>query len=122
MAIRHEDLLVREAVVYRFPTHMARTRRARARLVRRRRALAALVTVVFAGGMLLATGPEGVATAGAERSAPRTVSIRPGDTLWGVAARFAPEGSDLRAYVAALDELNGIEGPIHPGMRLKLPR
>ena len=122
MAIRREDLQVTEAVVYRFPTEMITARRARARVVRRRRAVVGLATVLVAGALLLATGPSGVATAGADRAVPATITVQPGDTLWEVAQRFAPPGTDLRAYVATVDELNAIEGPIHPGMTLELPR
>ena len=46
--------------------------------------------------------------------------VRPGDTLWSVAAVFAPEGSDVRATVDALVALNG--GPqVDVGQRLVLP-
>ena len=122
MAVREQDLLVREAIVYRFPTHALRARRARDRALRRRRTLAGVVVMVAAAAMLFATGPRGVATAGSEQGNRRAVTVVTGDTLWDVAERFAPAGSDLRAYVAALEELNGLAGPIHPGMRLKLPR
>ena len=37
MAVRQEDLLVREAIVYRFPTQMARARVARRVMMARRR-------------------------------------------------------------------------------------
>jgi hypothetical protein len=120
MAIRREELLVTEAVVYRFPTHMIRARRARARVVRRRRTAVGLATVLLAVGILASSG--GGVEARPGRAAPDTVVVGAGDTLWGLAERFAPEGTDLRAYVAAIGELNGIEGALQPGVRLKLPR
>jgi hypothetical protein len=120
VAVRQEDLLLREAVVYRFPTEMIRSRRARRAMIARRRLTLGVVTIAMALGLLLASGPEGSATASVT-GAPQAVTIRHGDTLWGIAARFAPESVDPRAYVDALESLNSIQGPIQPGMRLKLP-
>lgn len=45
MAIRQEDLLVREAVVYPFPTHMVRARAARRAMMARRRMTLGVATV-----------------------------------------------------------------------------
>lgn len=36
--------------------------------------------------------------------------VEPGDTLWELAARHAPPGSDPRAYLHRLRELNGLDG------------
>lgn len=120
MALRQEDLLVQEAIVYRFPTHIMRRREARRAVTARRRLALGLVTVALAAGFLVAGGPEGSATA-SKAGAPEAVTVKAGDTLWGIAARFAPESVDPRAYIAALGSLNSLAGPIHPGMHLKLP-
>lgn len=119
MAVRSEDLAVggREAVVYRFPRVAAARRRAHRRMIARRRATlatAALVVVAatLAGGGVADTAPGG--------RGPRAVVVQPGDTLWGIAAENAPPGSDVRAYVDALIELNGLEGPLQAGARLRL--
>jgi hypothetical protein len=48
--------------------------------------------------------------------------LRPGETLWDVAERFAPPGIDRRAYVDAVVELNGVEGSVAAGQRVRLPR
>lgn len=121
MAIRQEDLLIQEAIVYRFPTEALRARRARAVMVARRRRSVAVAALLVAGALLVTGGPAGRADS-PRPQAPGAVTVVPGDTLWGVAERFAPEGRDLRAYVAELSELNGLDGALRPGTGLKLPR
>ena len=56
MALRQEDLLVREAIVYPFPAEMARRRAARATAQARRRHTLGVVAVGLAT-FLLAQGP-----------------------------------------------------------------
>jgi len=48
--------------------------------------------------------------------------VERGDTLWGIAERFAPPNMDLREYVFRLRRLNGLEHTaiITPGQRIKL--
>lgn len=71
----------------------------------------ALVLVSLAP-RLLAAGP------------PQTLGIhvvREGDTLWGLARRFA-SSQDPRAYVQRLSEINQLVSPrVFPGQRLLLP-
>jgi Tfp pilus assembly protein FimV len=118
MALRREDFEVqRDAVVYAFPTARARAR-AKAQVRRRRAGLAVVVASVI--GLTLMGG----GTAPASRSsAPRAVVVQPGQTLWDVADRYAPEGMDLRAYVDALVGLNdlGTRPPV-AGERIRLPK
>ena len=87
--------------------------------VRRRR-----TTLSVAAALLLSVvlGPVGHAfQAGASVRHPRTVIVRPGDTLWAIAARSAP-GSDPRAIADAMASANGIDpGGLVPGQRLVVP-
>lgn len=119
MAVRSEDLAFggADAVVYRFPAAAARRRARRRMMARRRMTLATLALVVvatLAGGGVAETAPEA-----ARRGA---VRVQPGDTLWGIAGEHAPGGTDVRAYVDALIELNGLEWPLQAGTRLRLPK
>ena len=73
------------------------------------------------GGLPLAS-PERRSTAVPASSGPATgtrVVVRPGDSLWSLAARLAP-GEDLRPIV---DELSSARGgaPLVPGEVIRLP-
>jgi hypothetical protein len=122
VAVRHEDLDAREAIVYAFPGapgQAALWRRARM-LRRRRRTLASLGVILVLVGTLIEgrAGPAPVSRPGA----PRAVVLPPGGSLWEVAERFAPRRTDVRAYVDALLELNGGDAPPRTGSRIVLPR
>ncbi len=56
------------------------------------------------------------------RPAPRAVTLRPGETLWQLAERHAPTGSDPRVYVADLVALNRLDGAPLAGQRIRLPK
>lgn len=85
-------------------------------MARRRTTLGVTALVVVAA--TLAGG--GVAETAPQASGRRAVRVQPGDTLWGIAAEHAPAGSDVRAYVDALIELNDLHGPLQAGTRLRL--
>ncbi|HEX2240491.1 MAG TPA: LysM peptidoglycan-binding domain-containing protein [Actinomycetota bacterium] len=118
MATTARDL---DAVVYRFPTGPVVRRRlsgAAQRVGRRVGTWILLLAVVAA--VLLAGGPE-AQTPAATGEAPKKVVLHAGETLWGLAERYAPASTDPRAYVDALLELNGLAAPPPPGTRLRLP-
>lgn len=125
--LRQEELRVPDggALVYDFPTVAVRRRVARQERiahVRRRIAAAALVLLVLAGGGTVARNAVGHTPVSSRAGAPQEVSFRSGMTLWEVAETYAAPGSDPRAYVSALLELNDLPGPPRPGARIKLPR
>lgn len=83
--------------------------------MRRLAALAAAALVAVAVLSLPASG-------GSTPRAAGQVVIPPGGTLWDVAVRHAPPGSDPRVYVAHLIELNGLHGArVDPWMVVRLP-
>ena len=60
----------------------------------------------------------GSSTSGSSTSVPTEVVVRPGDSLWSLAARLAP-GEDLRPIV---DELSSARGgaPLVPGETIRI--
>lgn len=128
MALRQEDFEVQtapQAVVYRFPGERAEVARIRAGIAsrraarRRHRAGLAAVAIAVIGMTLLGGGQEGVAPAAQQGK--RTAVVQPGQTLWDIAERHAPEGMDPRVYVAALEEANDLGPVLQAGARIRLP-
>jgi hypothetical protein len=88
------------------------------RLTRRGRAVlaAAALLGVLAFGWLGATLVHTRTTI--PPSAPAVVEVRPGETVWSIAQRVAPD-ADTRAVVDAIVARNGlVGGAVHPGQRL----
>jgi nucleoid-associated protein YgaU len=95
-----------------------RPRRA-ARIRCRRRRVAWTLALTLLGGIAWAAG----AWAKPSASAPRQVVVQPGDTLWGLAERYAPAGTDPRRWAAEVERLNGLPGGrLLAGQVLLLPR
>ena len=63
------------------------------------------------------------AAGGTLASAGETVLyVEPGDTLWEIAERYAPAGSDIRKYIYVLKQRNGLSSSgLAVGQRLVLP-
>jgi hypothetical protein len=122
VALRRDELFdPTPGVVVRFPLGAARARARRARMLARRRRTAAvaagLCLAVAAGGSVTREAP--VASA---PGAPRATALAAGESLWDLAERYAAPGTDPRAYVGALQDLNGLEGTPVPGHSIRLPR
>jgi nucleoid-associated protein YgaU len=92
---------------------MTRTR------VRRRRTTLSVAAAVM---LTVALGPLGHAfQADATVRHPRTVVVRPGDTLWAIATRIEP-ASDPRAVADGIASANAIDpAGLAPGQRLVVP-
>jgi LysM repeat protein len=88
----------------------------------RRRRLIALCVVVSLAAILSGPVANAVGVGGtAERNAARTYVVRPGDTLWSIATRFAPS-TDPRVVVHALTSVNGLDpAALVPGQQLSIP-
>jgi Tfp pilus assembly protein FimV len=51
-----------------------------------------------------------------------TVTVRPGDTLWAIAAAHAAAGSDVQEMIDRITDANHLgSGALQPGQRLRIP-
>jgi LysM repeat protein len=50
-----------------------------------------------------------------------TVTVRPGDTLWAIAAAHSRPNSDLQEVVDRITDANHLRGEIQPGQHLRIP-
>jgi hypothetical protein len=122
MAVRREELQQTPGRVIRFPAERAAARLRRQRLIEGRKRLAMLTAgLAVLVGVMLGPGIGGTAVT-SKAGAPRTVVLQAGESLWSVATEYAQDGVDPRAYVHALEELNGLHGSARAGMQLTLPR
>ena len=52
----------------------------------------------------------------------KSICLETGDTLWGIAEEYCPEGKDIREYIHETMELNGLKtSEIHAGCYLVVP-
>jgi Tfp pilus assembly protein FimV len=87
-----------------------------------RRGIVVLTVAVLAlGAALIWLAKLSAPQAAAAPPAPHSVTVRPGDTLWSIASRVAPD-RDPRAEVAALQQRNHLAGvQLLPGQVLRVP-
>jgi LysM repeat protein len=51
-----------------------------------------------------------------------TVTVRPGDTLWAIAASHSPANADVQEVVDRISDANHLTtGAIQPGQHLRIP-
>lgn len=94
-------------------------RSAAVRLTRRGRALVVLLllAVLLAAGFALGR----VSSSHAATATTRTAVVQPGDTLWSIAARVAPD-RDTRVVIDQIEAVNHLAGAsVQVGQRLVLP-
>jgi hypothetical protein len=98
---------------------VGRARTSPVRLTRRGRRVLLGVLVALAGLVALLIAQPGQA---ADTSAPPSVVVQPGDTLWSIAGDYAP-GRDRIGTIEDIRRLNHLDGyRLQPGQRLVLPR
>jgi hypothetical protein len=89
------------------------------RLTRRGRAVLLFVLVVLTLAAF-SLGRASTSTAGtAAPTTRRVIVVQPGETLWAIAERVAPD-ADPRVTVGRLRELNDLDGALQAGQRLVL--
>jgi hypothetical protein len=94
------------------PVPVRLTRRGRVVLLALLLLLSGMVAVLVAASTGDAATPAGPAP---------SVVVQPGDTLWSIAARYAP-GPDPFGTIEQIRQLNGLDGyTVHAGQRLQLP-
>jgi hypothetical protein len=106
------------------PTTRSSTRPAPVRLTRRGRLIVVLsvMALLVAVGLVLGHGSSQAAGRGGAAVTSRTLTVRPGETLWSVAARIAPH-SDPRLVVADIESRNHLDGvEVRAGQQLWVPR
>lgn len=54
----------------------------------------------------------------------KTVCVRPGDTVWQIAARYTNDKEDIRELVMAIVKLNKLDNNarVYPGQTIKVPQ
>ncbi|MDQ3986646.1 MAG: LysM peptidoglycan-binding domain-containing protein [Actinomycetota bacterium] len=122
MALRREDIYGgRDARIVAFPTAAVRARaRAARRRYRLRRTIAG-AAILLAMALVLGSSMARPDASPAPPAGGLEVTMQPSQTLWDLAERYAPEDTDLRAYVDEIESLNGLDGGPAAGQRLVLP-
>ncbi len=110
--------------MYAVQTHrgLARRRHLTETLARRARwAILAAAAVALLGFGYAREAAGSALLGGGVQAASDTVTVAPGDTLWGIASRRYPD-ADVRQKVYEIEQLNGLSGPtVLAGQRLRVP-
>ncbi len=96
-------------------------RRSSVRLTRRGRILVRVFLVFVAAVVALAVAVQTQAATAPKESAPHSVLVAPGDTMWSIAAEHVGSASVPAAIHTILDLNNLDDVQIEPGQRLLLP-
>ncbi len=89
----------------------------------RRRLTVVLAVILLALGLVLFGGAMGAEAGGGAPITGGHVVVEPGQTLWEVAIDNAPAGTDIRGYLADLQDLNGLhDGQVAAWSVVLLPR
>jgi len=84
-------------------------------------ALAFLLGLLVAAAVLLTVDLPS-ALAGSEGEQPVTVTVEAGDSLWGYAEEYAPEGVDEQEFIAEVRAMNHLPtGRVTAGQVIELP-
>lgn len=90
------------------------------RLTRRGRAVAFVLFLALAVGMVV-VGGQAIGSREAGEPVPvKVVRVQPGDTLWSIAAETAP-GEDPRELIARIEQFNDLSGSLQVGQTLSVP-
>jgi LysM domain len=84
-----------------------------ARLTRRGRLAVTLALVAASTGVLGLAQPEAFALGRGDGPATQRITVRPGETLWAIADRVAPD-ADPRSTIAKLESMNHLESSAVP--------
>lgn len=79
-----------------------------------------MLVVLVVGALLLTFDAEAVGSPALPEV--KTVVVKPGDTLWGIADRSTPDSVDLRTVVREMIVRNGLSSKVlRPGQVLEVP-
>jgi LysM domain len=84
-----------------------------ARLTRRGRLAVTLALVAVSTGVLGLVQPEAFALGRGDGPATQRITVRPGETLWAIADRVAPD-ADPRSTIARLESMNHLRSSTVP--------
>jgi hypothetical protein len=95
------------------PAHVQPVRSQPARLTRRGRLVVTLALVAASTGVLGLAQPQAFAIGRGDGPVTERITVRPGETLWGIAERVAPD-ADPRSTIARLESMNHLASSTVP--------